>query len=152
MRIVGLTDLEAMRVSTPCHRGIYFLWKDSRIIYIGQSVNMASRIFAHLHMQYDSHTLVQYPTENLNDLEAEYIIRHKPINNKGLPENKLWKSAALIKREAGFTSVTQIKKFARLTGVRVEQLSGILYYSIPDLTSALAAHAKTSNALELRFA
>jgi hypothetical protein len=71
----------------PC---IYFLIKDSDIVYIGQNIcGGLSRIGWHIRdKDFDSYFISYCKAEDLNDLESEMIVKFAPILNKGLPPNK----------------------------------------------------------------
>lgn len=71
--------------------GIYFLIKNNKIVYVGQSVNIFKRIADHIRsekMDFDSYSFENYPKKNLNLIEAEYIIKFEPkLNSYMLPKN-----------------------------------------------------------------
>jgi len=62
--------------------GIYFLLKDSQIVYIGQTTNGLTRVLAHKDKDYDSYSFFPTSKENLNYLESINILHYKPIYNK----------------------------------------------------------------------
>lgn len=69
--------------------GIYFLIKSSRIVYIGKSSNMMSRIVFHLKkgVDFDSYTTMQVIDEkDRTDAESIYIQKFNPILNKIIPK------------------------------------------------------------------
>ena len=79
--ISGLKDIsgELMR------SGIYFLCRDSALLYVGQSVNVAQRIVEHFRRyEFDAVFFLPWPADDLNRLEAA-LIRHlrPPLNGKG---------------------------------------------------------------------
>lgn len=61
--------------------GIYFLIKDSQIVYIGQSINIAARITSHKDKDFDSVSYVTCRRSELDILESLYIIAYNPILN-----------------------------------------------------------------------
>lgn len=78
--IAGLCDItdEIMRT------GIYFLCRDGALIYIGQSVNAASRISDH-YRKYEFETVLflPWPADDLNRIEAALIrALRPPLNGK----------------------------------------------------------------------
>ena len=68
--------------------GIYFLIKQNEIVYIGQSINLHSRMASHKISRifdFDAYSWVECDKSDLGDTEAEYILRFKPVLNKGFP-------------------------------------------------------------------
>lgn len=64
--------------------GVYFLVKESEIVYIGQSVNIASRIATHYsegRIEFDRYCYVPCDRSNLNAIESLYIHMFKPVMN-----------------------------------------------------------------------
>lgn len=61
--------------------GVYFLIKDSQIVYIGQSINIAARITSHKDKDFDSVSYVTCRRSELDILESLYIIAYNPILN-----------------------------------------------------------------------
>lgn len=68
--------------------GIYFLIKNSEIIYIGQSVNIFSRLQGHKSKDYDSVAFIPCPKSQLDILETLYILHYEPKLN-GRLNNRL---------------------------------------------------------------
>jgi len=71
--------------------GIYFLILDNRIVYVGQSQNVFRRsLTGHADKKFDS---INYITVNknqrLNNLEAYFIAKFKPAQNRSIPSNTL---------------------------------------------------------------
>lgn len=87
-------------VATEVNPGIYHLLYKGEVVYVGQSMNMQARVGAHVTegtKLFDSYRLYAYDGD-LNELEAEEIIKHKPKYNKGLPKNKKYLSGHQIKK------------------------------------------------------
>ncbi len=61
--------------------GIYFLIKDNEIVYIGQSVNIASRVADHTGKDFDSVSYVACEQNKLDILESLYILAYQPKLN-----------------------------------------------------------------------
>jgi len=61
--------------------GVYFLISNNKIIYVGQSVNIYSRISSHTHKNFDSFTVLPCPKEHLDVLESLYIHMFNPPLN-----------------------------------------------------------------------
>ena len=64
--------------------GIYFLLKDNKIVYIGQTTNGLSRILSHKDKDYDSYSFFPFLKHNLDYIESINIIHYKPIYNKSV--------------------------------------------------------------------
>lgn len=62
--------------------GIYFLIKNSKIVYVGQSISILGRVSAHKReKQFDSVAMVECSREDLSRLELFYIRKFKPELN-----------------------------------------------------------------------
>lgn len=62
--------------------GVYFLIKDMEVIYVGQSINIHSRIEEHERTKvFDTFTYIECPRSDLNVIEAKYINKFKPSLN-----------------------------------------------------------------------
>lgn len=65
---------------TPC---VYFLCKEDRIVYIGQSVNLQARLGQHLLLKnFDRVYYMEVREDELNRIEAELIEYYDPELNK----------------------------------------------------------------------
>lgn len=71
--------------------GIYFLFKDSNLVYIGASINIIKRINMHIYgrsdklkKDFDSFSYIECKSEKIVELEKKYIQKYDPIYNKGL--------------------------------------------------------------------
>lgn len=71
---------------------LYFLIRDKKVVYVGQSKNVRARIESHRHdKDFDRYTLMICPSEyDANDLEAHYILELEPEYNLNLPANNLY--------------------------------------------------------------
>lgn len=64
--------------------GVYFLVKDGRVIYIGQSNNIAGRIAQHVGQKdFDAYSFIQCDEDQLDILESLYIHFLNPPLNGG---------------------------------------------------------------------
>lgn len=61
--------------------GVYFLVKGNEIVYIGQSINIASRITQHRDKDFDSVSYVACHKDELDILESLYILAYQPALN-----------------------------------------------------------------------
>jgi hypothetical protein len=67
--------------------GIYFLFSDGKIVYVGQSVCIENRVRAHYtedQKEFDSYARVLCDAKDLDVFESAYIIKFQPIYNKTL--------------------------------------------------------------------
>lgn len=76
-------------------RGIYILFKDSEIVYIGQSKNIDSRLSGHYAektKEFNAFTFIPFvgSDDALTDLEAAYIVTYTPVYNRNIPPNNYW--------------------------------------------------------------
>jgi len=70
--------------------GVYFLIHRSRVVYVGQSVNIMARIADHARSSktFDRAHWVLCPEKDLSELEATYIDALKPPLNLAKPQRK----------------------------------------------------------------
>ena len=62
--------------------GVYFLFKSDECVYIGQSVNIMSRIATHAEQkEFCSYAYLEFPRDKLNEMETLYILTYKPKLN-----------------------------------------------------------------------
>jgi hypothetical protein len=69
----------------PPRCGIYHLVKEGRVLYVGQSVNVMTRVGAWLtaRLEFDAWHVYACAVGELNDLEREHIQRFDPPLNRG---------------------------------------------------------------------
>lgn len=79
--LVPQSDLIKKSLSYGDACGVYFLIKDNEIVYIGQSINIASRITQHRDKEFDSVSYVACHRSELDVLESLYILAYKPPLN-----------------------------------------------------------------------
>lgn len=72
--------------------GVYFLVKGKRVRYVGQSINVPSRITQHTEKDFDRIAVIECPRAGLDILESLYIHALRPPDNGG----------------AGYTGVTRV--------------------------------------------
>lgn len=79
---------------------IYFLISGCEIVYVGQSINGGfDRIGSHLKYtdkDFDSYYILNCNKEEIDELEAKYILTINPKLNKCLPKNNRYKSINFI--------------------------------------------------------
>lgn len=73
------------------YTGVYFLIRSSQIVYIGSSFRIGKRISClYSQIKFDYYSFVEVKTNRvdlLRSVEAEYILKYKPIHNKTIPGN-----------------------------------------------------------------
>jgi hypothetical protein len=69
--------------------GIYFLIKDSRVVYVGQSTNVYARIDKHGTKDFDAYAYVPCRRENLDAMESRYIHLLRPPQNAVLKDGSM---------------------------------------------------------------
>lgn len=66
-----------------CNKSIiYFLIKNDKIVYIGQSINGFKRLFTHSLKDFDAINFIYVKKENLDDVERFYIKKYNPVLNR----------------------------------------------------------------------
>jgi hypothetical protein len=70
----------------PAKSGVYFVWANNTIQYVGQSINLSQRVrLAHQNIAIgDLITYIEFPPEELNFAESYYIGICRPCRNFGL--------------------------------------------------------------------
>lgn len=68
----------------PC---IYFLVRDGEVVYVGQTTNLAARLYKHRQrgVDFDSFAQMPCPAEDMDRLEADYIDALLPEMNVSAP-------------------------------------------------------------------
>lgn len=77
--------------------GIYFLIKGGEIVYIGKSIDCASRLISHRMGRngwFDAYFVIPAEIERLDGLEAAYIAKFNPPVNKIRPADKMKKTGS----------------------------------------------------------
>jgi len=107
-----LSEGQILKKSEPlqfAERGIYFLIKDDRVVYVGQSrSNMLQRIAQHTHdKDFDAvavHAVPErYGLTDLDELEAAYIYELTPPYNAIMPPNSRYLRKESLKTRLGLT-------------------------------------------------
>ena len=117
---------------------IYALFKDEKIVYIGQSINAYSRIGNHnKDKDFDYFRIMPCLKRRMNNWEHILIQRYKPRYNKSGLEKKLEKKSG--KRSGKRSSRNDIKNFKSDVGqfVRLSDTSGVLDFDGAVLNSTV---------------
>ena len=72
--------------------GVYFLFRDNSVVYVGQSTHVPRRIAQHIRagrMQFDRVSVLPTETKNLLRVEADYIRELTPEYNETGPRAEL---------------------------------------------------------------
>jgi len=86
--IILQEQIEKSVVNPKC--GIYFLIKNNNIIYVGQSIDIWSRVMTHsldIEKDFDYFSCHFCDKPYLDELELKYILKFKPSLNRNLPPN-----------------------------------------------------------------
>ena len=77
-------DIVAAGMPVSRQTGVYFLIRDSEIIYVGKTTDLYNRLRRHVHdgRRFDHYNFLPCPPEQLNELEAAYIARILPRENR----------------------------------------------------------------------
>lgn len=84
--------------------GIYFLYQNDDIVYVGQSQNVGQRVYSHLAKgEKDfSHCAVygcsELSQQEMDNLEARFILELSPRYNGSIPANSKYKTIAQLKK------------------------------------------------------
>lgn len=124
----------AVEINSERLHGIYYLIKDGVIVYVGQSINVYARIGAHIaayEKDFDSYAFVSVPIEDMNRIETEEILNHRPKYNGELPQNDEYKSIAQLKRFF-HVGANHLKKIIRNKGITPIVYGGNVVYKLSD--------------------
>lgn len=99
-RVMGYNEEGLWGLSKRAKRitGVYFLMKNRKVVYVGQSVHIPSRIDAHLKNCdtitrdgfFDTYTYIECQPEHMDMMEAYFIKKFKPIYNVANPAFTTW--------------------------------------------------------------
>lgn len=62
--------------------GIYFLYKDGELLYIGQTRLGLKRVFSHIEIDFNEYSFMEFDVELIDEKESEYITSMMPKLNK----------------------------------------------------------------------
>ena len=103
---------ESPRIKLRKIAGCYILWKNDISVYVGQSTNIIARVGIHSEkgkINFDEYTyceLDQPTKEQLNELEANLIIKYSPSYNRLLPDNKKYANIKTLRRKNNISKWT----------------------------------------------
>lgn len=106
---------------------VYFLLKNKKIVYVGQTTNGLNRIKQHLldcNKDFDDFKILKCDESELEELESNYIIKYNPIYNKHLNSFKVKFNyiERKLKQEIGFNpySIKFLKEIIHFSPVKKE--------------------------------
>lgn len=114
-------------------RGVYLLWSRGIVVYVGQSENILQRVGVHLanpKKEFDGYCYAVIEQGNLNQIEADLIVRYQTRLNNSLPINQKYVTANQLKKQMGFSGWDLRRMLKKLTPVWKE------YYLLSDLQAA----------------
>ena len=89
--IIPLIRLREQREDFPAVCGIYFLWDEDALVYVGQSVDVGCIVYDHMRTQrerqnkkWDFANWLLCDPDELDYFEASYIYTYLPRYNNGL--------------------------------------------------------------------
>lgn len=96
--VIGKSGIITIDRFNNCDSRIYFLTKGSEVIYVGQTMDIASRIKSHSrYKDFDGFCYIKVPVWRVNLIEAFYIVKFNPAINKSIPKNKMYQSSSKTK-------------------------------------------------------
>ena len=111
----------------------YLLFHDNEVMYVGQSKNVFSRIGAHLSSGVIPFFMFRYfevlPHE-MNDIEAEEIIKYRPRYNNSIPSNNTFFNLEQMKSKYPIMRGRDIKIHRIIEDLEIKSTFG--YISISD--------------------
>jgi hypothetical protein len=103
--------------------GVYFLYREGVVVYVGQAVNVRRRIADHIGegvKDFDAVSFIPFAPDKLLAAEARYIRRLRPVYNKALNA-----AASAGWREFGSFSPSQPLTKSTLSAIEVASRIGV---------------------------
>lgn len=117
--------------------GIYLLYSNDELIYIGQSKFCERRIYEHLKTKmFDEYKIIRKEEESLNELEACAIVLLKPKYNKSIPKNNRFITIEnYIFKKNKVRLYGTIKRRRKLESLKIKsyEIGKFVFYKITDL-------------------
>jgi hypothetical protein len=88
--------------------GVYFLCDNDEVVYVGQSIDVGSRIRQHTDKVFSRAFCLPCPEEDLNRVEAAFISLFKPKYNGG--KNRRGEDALIHSSSKGFHGYSEVIK------------------------------------------
>lgn len=101
--------------------GVYLLWLNDELVYVGQSINGTSRIMDHRKDKvYNRYTWISVSLEELDDIERFFIKKYRPKYNVSNPRYSL----KVVAKFFGM-SPTNMLEYTKTTPVKRTQVETI---------------------------
>lgn len=101
--------------------GLYLLFKNDKVVYVGQSKNIFARLVAHQsEKDFNGYYIYECSIEKAKALEIYFIINFNPEYNSTMPQNIRYKSLSLLnstRPPAYFKKIKALIKRKKLTPV-----------------------------------
>lgn len=102
--------------------GVYVLFWNDEVVYVGQSTNVENRIIYHinsLEKVFDAYAIIPTEPDMLDATEVELIWRFSPKYNVTMPENLRYKSIGQIRKLYPIRGVTEnlLKRLGARDGI-----------------------------------
>jgi hypothetical protein len=105
--------------------GVYFLCRGNTVVYVGQSVSVASRIQTHTDKDFDTAYYLSVPEEDLNKVEASFIEILQPEYNRN--KKGTYCKPAVVSKDDAEAIVSELFRCLGLVGASADR-SGIIPY------------------------
>ena len=101
---------------------VYKLYKDSTVVYVGQSKELKTRLYTHLNkkVDYDSFSFVSCTEDEVDELEAHTIILFNCELNKNIPRSKKYPPISVYKKEIRKAVTIRFEKFFKELNIAPE--------------------------------
>lgn len=153
--VPSLEYLRENRILLYDRTGVYFLFKDKNLVYVGKTTKGIKRIFQHDDKEFDGYYFVDVPPDELSYTEKELILKYKPRYNLSIPGERI------KRREVKETKLERIKLCPHNLGDRDDidltkyvlanmisnsrQLKELIALQWLEFTSLLASHGVMQN-------
>lgn len=129
---------EVQDKSGPC---VYFLINGSEIIYVGQTFSLKNRLYAHSTLKSFTHVcFIDVERSELNNVEASYIVKLNPTDNRTAPSNDLYASTMSIRTRSMETLRSAIDRATEIItpSFQCTDNNPAKYFKISDIDMATA--------------
>lgn len=128
---------DSMEWSFPNCPGIYFLIRENKIVYVGQSKSVVARLLSHYkYKNFDRFYYCKVNESELNDYETYYILKFAPEENKTIPNNSYFKTIDQISKYFS-VPVGIVDTVLREKSTRKFCFLGIYYYLVTEIYNDL---------------
>lgn len=135
-----LTPEEVLLFSAPRRatiRGVYFLLKQDRIVYVGKSADCAVRTVQHADKDHDGVAMIPVPEHiSLDEVEGRHIVALRPELNLVIPRGYGLIGKQGLKEQG--VSALQLKRWMRAGLVSPVMHAGNIYYREDEIRRASA--------------